>query len=69
MAVMSTTETKMESTLADINRNIQEINLSQLHQYVRLGRLEKEIKSMQQIAIELAGSSAKDPAPVEFEED
>lgn len=31
--------------------------------------LEKEIKSMQQVAVELAGSSDKDPAPVESEED
>lgn len=66
---MSIVETKLESTLADINRNIQEINLRQLHQYARLGRLEKEIKAMQQVQVELSGASAKAPAPVESEED
>ena len=65
---MSIAETKLESTLADINRNIQEINLRQLHQYAKLGRLEKEIKAMQQVSVKLLGATAKDPAPVESEE-
>ena len=66
---MSIAETKLESTLGDINRKIQEINLHQLHQYARLGSLEKEIKSMLQVTVDLPGSTTKDPVPMESEED
>ena len=46
---------------------IQEINLRQFHQYARLGRMEKDIKSLQHF--EIPGSSAKDPAPMESKDD
>ena len=66
---MSIAKTRLESTLADINRNIQEINLCQMYQYARLGILEKEIQAMQKVSVELPRAIAKAPAPIESEED
>ena len=72
-AIMSLAEPKLdfklEAILVDINRNVQEINLRQLNQYTRLASLEKEIKALQQVPVELPGATATAPAPVESDED
>ena len=60
-------EPKVISTLVEINRSILEINLCQLHQYACLGRMEKDIKAIQKV--DMLGSSVKDLAPVEGDDD
>ena len=58
---------KAATSLAEIDMSIQEMNLRQHHQYVRLGRIEKELQSMHQV--DMPGSSVKDMAPVESDDD
>ena len=46
-----------------IKQEIREISRSQYHATTRIGRIEKIIQAMQQV--EMSGSTAKDPVPID----
>ena len=58
---------KAVSTLVEINKSILEIRLCQLHMYACVGRIEKDIKAIQQV--DMLGSSVKDLVAVELDND
>ena len=53
----------MLSEFQQIKKDIQEIARSQYHTVARIGRIERQLQGMQQI--EMPGSTAKDPAPID----